>query len=125
MRGRTRCRYPLDPRLDGIFIHLTKACGVNKSQQWSISDQVASRPTSIIIYVYPYNVSRTLPLSENIPIILFERSFSMLTDTDRCRNQHQTMFTGISDRYNLKIALCDHASIVYCFIFIIVVYAFL
>lgn len=50
-RGRTRRRYPLDPRLDGIFIHLTKVCGVNTSQQWSISDQVAPRPTPIVTYL--------------------------------------------------------------------------
>lgn len=50
-RGRTKRRYPLDPRLDGIFIHLTKVCGVNTSQQWSISDQVAPRPTLIVTYL--------------------------------------------------------------------------
>jgi hypothetical protein len=44
----TASRYPLDPRLDGIFIHLTEVRGVNTSQQWSISDQVAPRPTPII-----------------------------------------------------------------------------
>lgn len=46
--GECQCRYPLNPRLDGIFIHLTKVCGVNTSQQWSISDQVAPRPTPIV-----------------------------------------------------------------------------
>lgn len=47
--GERECRYSLNPRLDGIFIHLTKVCGVNTSQQWSISDQVAPRPTPIVL----------------------------------------------------------------------------
>jgi len=51
--GELNSRYPLDPRLDGIFIYLTKVCGVNTSQQWSISDQVAPRPTPIVISNIP------------------------------------------------------------------------